>query len=118
MRNPFLAFSLIKKTWLFAVIILGSMMFQGLYAGNGMGESTYNEHCSGCHGGGFLGWLSGAPEIGNMEEWKPFFEKGVEKMKANALKGVGRMDPKGGCDKCSDEDVEMAVDYILSKTPQ
>ena len=108
----------IIKIQIFAVFILSITLFSTAYAADDVGESIYKNNCDGCHGGGFIGWLSSAPEIGEKEEWKPFLVKGVAEMKANAIKGVGRMDPKGGCDKCSDEEVEAAVGYILSQTPQ
>ncbi|MBU3917438.1 c-type cytochrome, partial [bacterium] len=88
------------------------------YGQPGEGEQIYSEYCGGCHNGGFVGWITGAPETGNKSKWEPFFKKGVDKMTASAIKGVGRMDPKGGCDKCSDEQIRSAVEYIMSKTAQ
>lgn len=101
-----------------SIIGLGLLLFSTTASANEAGAAIYKKHCDGCHGGGFIGWLSGAPETGEAEEWKPFLAKGVETVKANAIKGVGRMDPKGGCDTCSNEEVEAAVDFILSQTPK
>ncbi len=91
---------------------------QLVYGQTGEGEKIYSEYCSGCHNGGFIGWISGAPETGDISEWAPFFKKGQDEMTASAIKGAGRMDPKGGCDTCSDEQIKSAVDYIVLKTSQ
>ena len=87
-----------------------------VYGQTGEGEKIYTEYCGGCHDGGFWGWLSGAPKTGNKTDWEPALKKGPVEMTATAIKGVGRMDPKGGCETCSDEQIRSAVDYIISKT--
>ncbi len=91
---------------------------QLVYGQSGEGKKIYSDNCSGCHGGGFLGWLSGAPKSGDISEWEPFLVKGVDVMITSAIKGTSRMDPKGGCDKCSDEQIQRAVEYMLSKATQ
>jgi len=82
------------------------------------GEAIYREHCSRCHQGGFIGWISGAPKTGDSEVWKKLSVKGIDQIKRNAIQGIGRMDPKGGCEKCTDEEVNAAVDFMLQQTAQ
>ncbi|MBU3916779.1 c-type cytochrome [bacterium] len=91
---------------------------QLVYGQSGEGEKTYSENCDGCHGGGFVGWLSGAPKTGDRSKWEPILKKSMDEIVISAIKGVGRMDPKGGCDKCSDERIRSAVEYMVSKTTQ
>ncbi|MBT3225971.1 MAG: cytochrome c5 family protein [Deltaproteobacteria bacterium] len=80
------------------------------------GGKIYAEYCAGCHDGGVVGWISGAPQTGEASEWKPYFSKGLDKMTASAIKGPGNMDPKGGCDQCSEEQIRSAIEYIQEKT--
>lgn len=101
--------------WFLVVLASGFAFYSTSYAENGTGETIYAKHCGRCHDGGFLGWIAGAPKIGDKEVWKPLLGKGAEIIKTNTLKGVGRMDPKGGCAECSVADIEAAVDHMLLK---
>ncbi len=99
-----------------ALLFVGFIYTTHVYAQAGEGEKIYSEHCSSCHDGGFFGWLSGAPKTGDLPGWEPFLKKGVDKMVASAIKGTERMDPKGDCDTCTDEQIRKAVEYIVSQT--
>lgn len=90
--------------------------FTPVYSQANGGEKIFTEYCNGCHGGGFVGWLSGAPKIGEQQEWKPFMKKGLDKMVMAAIKGTDRMDPKGECDICTDQQIRETVEYIVSQT--
>ncbi len=80
-----------------------------------MGKKIYQDACADCHEGGFWGWLSGAPSIKDASQWKPYLEKDVEKIIQAAIQGTdGGMDPKGDCEECTDEEIQKAVDYMLS----
>lgn len=81
-----------------------------------MGEEIYKSACESCHSGGFKGWVTGAPKTGEIEEWKPFIEKGVVIMTENTIKGTDGMDPNGGCKVCNPEQIRAAIDYIISNT--
>ena len=82
-----------------------------------IGKSIFSNECASCHDGGFWGWLYGAPQIGVQNEWEEFLSKGVPELVDAAIKGTeGGMDPKGGCDDCSNEEIKAAVEYIVSQT--
>ena len=83
---------------------------------NNDGKTTFENSCASCHTGGFKGWMSGAPEIGEKEDWAKFFEKGESTMNKNVFEGSKRHETKGGCDDCTEEQIEAAIAYILSET--
>ena len=61
--------------------------------------------------------MSGAPQLGVQNEWEEFLSKGIPKLVDAAIKGTeGGMDPKGGCDDCTNEEIKAAVEYIVSQT--
>lgn len=73
------------------------------------GEEVYNSVCGGCHGSGVMG----APKLGDVAQWAPRLEKGVETLVSNAINGINMMPPKGGCGKCSDKEIENAVVHMV-----
>jgi len=79
-------------------------------------EDIYAQSCAGCHSGGLKGWLTGAPEVGDKEVWQPIIAKGVEPMTAITIAGVSKMPAKGGCDKCSEEQIKGVVELMADKS--
>lgn len=75
------------------------------------GEETYNTYCMACHASG----VANAPKLGDKEAWAPRIETGNEAMMATIMNGKGAMPPKGTCATCSDEDLQAALDYMLSQ---
>ena len=83
------------------------------------GEKIYHNECSDCHDGGFWGWLSGAPSIKEQSEWTQYLKKDFEEILQAAIKGTeDGMDPKGGCDECTDEEIRQSVEYMLKVLDQ
>jgi cytochrome c5 len=80
---------------------------------NSPAEEIYGQHCSACHGGGFKGWMTGAPEVGDKAAWKPLLAKGVDAMTTFSIKGVNKMPVKGGCKTCTDEQIKATVEYMV-----
>ncbi len=78
------------------------------------GQEVYDTACYICHNPG----LTGAPKPGDIENWKPRIEKGIEVLYTNAISGfqgqTGVMPPKGGNLLLSDEEVRVAVDYLVN----
>ena len=81
-------------------------------AGPQSGEQVYNKHCLACHGTG----AAGAPKIGDAAAWAPRIAAGMDSMMANATKGLNAMPPKGLCMACSDEELQGAIDYMVSNS--
>ncbi len=76
------------------------------------GAAIYQKYCAGCHMGGG----GGAPKFGDASQWASFLAPGMDKVYANAIKGIDGMPPKGNCDSCTDEQVKNAVDYMVDNS--
>ena len=79
------------------------------------GEEVYEQTCAGCHSGGLKGWLTGAPETGDKEAWKPLVAKGVDELTALSIKGFEKMPANGGCNQCSESQIRSAVEIMISR---
>lgn len=77
------------------------------------GAKIYQQSCETCHSGGFKGWMTGAPEVGDKEAWKPLIAKGVETITMTSIKGINKMPAKGGCQACSNDDIKAAVEHMI-----
>ncbi|GAA3933983.1 c-type cytochrome [Litoribacillus peritrichatus] len=105
-------------------LALISSMFMGLVGCSGgvditassTAEEIYNASCASCHGGGLKGWMTGAPEVGDVETWKPLQAKGVEAMTLFSIKGVNKMPARGGCKTCTDEQIKATVEYMAENS--
>ena len=49
----------------------------------------------------------------NVAAWSTRLAKGMNMLYSNAINGIGAMPAKGLCPTCSDEEIEIAVDYML-----
>ena len=81
-------------------------------AGPQSGEDIYNSKCLACHATG----AAGAPKLGDTAAWAPRIAAGMDSMMTNATKGLNAMPPKGLCMACSDEELQGAVEYMVSKS--
>jgi cytochrome c5 len=79
------------------------------------GPQVYNAACTICHGTG----VGGAPVTGDGAAWAARIEQGVELMVRHAIDGFtgagGYMPPKGGRVDLSDEEVTLAVEYMVEQ---
>ena len=73
------------------------------------GEAVYNAVCQACHTTGVLN----SPKLGDPTGWETRLSKGKEAMYLSVLNGLNLMPPKGGRPDLSDEQIQMAVDYML-----
>ena len=77
------------------------------------GLSVYNQSCKLCHDSG----LAGAPALGETDQWETRITQGVDSMVSKAISGfsgdTGIMPPKGGFAHLSDEEVRLAVSYMV-----
>lgn len=80
-------------------------------------NAAFEKVCQSCHTGGFKGWVSGAPNVNSKDNWKKFHERDSEaEMRNIVLNGLNDHEIKGGCSKCSDDEINSAIDYIILKT--
>ncbi len=80
------------------------------------GRGIWMGTCRNCH---LLG-ISGAPAVTDYAAWEPRIAKGKTALYHSALNGVKgtdgkyRMPPRGGNSQLIDEQVRMAVDYMVA----
>ena len=76
------------------------------------GKDVYNSVCMSCHMSG----AAGAPITGKAEQWTERLAKGNDTLYKNAINGIGVMPAKGGLMSLSDEEVKLAVDFMLEES--
>ncbi|MEX2475328.1 cytochrome c5 family protein [Marinobacter sp.] len=75
------------------------------------GSEVYDAACAACHNTG----AAGAPKLGDADAWGDRPDKGLETLVDHAINGFNAMPAKGGCSNCSDEEIEVAVEYMLTE---
>lgn len=73
-------------------------------------KDVYANTCVTCHSAG----VAGAPKLGDKAAWASRLKTGKEALYKSALKGKKSMPPKGGHFHLSDDDVKLAVDYMIA----
>lgn len=76
------------------------------------GEQVWIANCKICHEAG----LAGAPIFGNKQNWSKRIGRGKESLYTHALEGWGDMPAKGGNPALSDEQIKLAVDYMVANS--
>ncbi|MGI9345601.1 MAG: c-type cytochrome [Gammaproteobacteria bacterium] len=71
-------------------------------------KSIYQAGCAACHDAG----VGGAPKL-VADAWTERLQKGRPTLVQHAINGFGSMPAKGVCINCSDEEIELAVEYML-----
>ena len=78
-------------------------------ADEGPGVAIYNQACTTCHASG----TAGAPKLGDKMAWEPRMARGVDELLRNAINGMGAMPPRGTCMDCSEDDLNVVIEYML-----
>lgn len=74
------------------------------------GEDIYNSACVACHGAGVLG----APKFQDAADWQPRLdERGLDGVWENAVNGINAMPPMGTCGDCSEDEIKVAIEYMI-----
>jgi cytochrome c5 len=76
-----------------------------------LGQQVFNENCKVCH----LQGVNGAPVLGNRKMWTKRAAQGEKILTEHAVNGYGLMPAKGGKSHLADQDIAMAVRYMLSR---
>ncbi len=74
------------------------------------GKTVYDKTCALCHAAG----VANAPKLGDKAAWGPRVATGKPAMMASVLKGKGAMPPRAGAAALKDDELQAAVDYMLS----
>jgi cytochrome c5 len=86
----------------------------------GKGRGIWMGTCRNCH---LLG-VSGAPAVNDYPAWQSRIEKGQPALYQSALSGINgsdgqfRMPPRGGNPQLNDEQIRLAVDYMVASVKQ
>ena len=72
------------------------------------GEQVYSK-CQSCHDSGIMD----APKFGSLEDWAPRIERGIDDLVMVAIAGKGGMPARGACMDCSDNEIKLAVQYMI-----
>ena len=103
-----------------AVAALVSLGAASLAVGQGTpprsGQAVFEAACANCHSGGIGGFFSGAPAVGDKEDWQALLPKGVDGLTATTVTGIGKMAARGGCETCTDAEIRAAVAYMVEKS--
>lgn len=81
-------------------------------AGPRTGTEVYDAVCMACHSTG----AAGAPKKGDKEAWAPRIDEGMDTLISHALHGYNAMPAKGGCANCPDEEIQSAVEFMVSES--
>ena len=75
------------------------------------GEDVYNGACMACHSAG----IAGAPKVGDHLAWTDRIAKGMDVLYDSGINGVAGtgMIARGGCADCSDDEIRLAVDFMV-----
>ena len=75
------------------------------------GEDVYNGACMACHSAG----IAGAPKVGDQLAWTDRITKGMDVLYDSGINGVAGtgMIARGGCADCSDDEIRLAVDFMV-----
>jgi cytochrome c5 len=81
--------------------------------GDAAGKKVYDGACFVCHMAG----ISGAPKLGDKAAWEARIAKGMDALMQSAINGIPStaMPPRGTCAACSDDDLKVAVEYMVSQ---
>ena len=94
------------------IMILLFLSVTSVSASNDIGQAVYNKSCANCHASGVLD----APKLGDKDAWSGLIAKGAETLTNNAVNGIGKMPPKGGNMKLTDDEVGAAVAYMIEES--
>lgn len=75
-------------------------------------DEIYSSACASCHDSG----ASGAPILGEADDWTDRIEKGDETLYENAIDGYNAMPAMGLCNDCSEDEIKETVDYMVEES--
>lgn len=77
------------------------------------GVEIVKHYCSVCHAENPVIQI-GAPRIGNIQDWRPRLEKGMDELFKNTSNGLNAMPARGGCFECTDEQLLLAISILIN----
>ena len=79
------------------------------------GRAVYESACIGCHSPTNV--MVASPKAGDRAEWARRLQKGLDEVTRSAVNGIGAMPAKGGCGKCTPEQIREAIKFMAGGVP-
>jgi cytochrome c5 len=79
--------------------------------GQRSGKQVFAMNCAACHATGALD----APRVGDEARWAPLIKEGLERLTEAAIKGIGKMPPRGGDPTLTDEEIARAIAFMANQ---
>lgn len=79
------------------------------------GRKIFKEFCISCHAQEPIIDIP-APHIGDKKAWQLRRRMGMKTLLKITINGIGAMPARGGCFECSDDQLQKAIEYILSNS--
>lgn len=73
------------------------------------GQQVYAKNCASCH-------RKENPKLGDKAAWKPLIARGADVLVASVISGKGTMPHHAGKPRLQRQDIEAAVNYMISKS--
>ncbi|MDM8569592.1 c-type cytochrome, partial [Thiotrichales bacterium HSG1] len=73
------------------------------------GKEIYDATCASCH----LVGIAKAPRLGNKLDWESRISKLESALVLSVINGFNVMPPRGGNNNLNDEEIKLAVQYML-----
>ncbi|MCW5588067.1 MAG: cytochrome c5 family protein [Legionellales bacterium] len=78
------------------------------------GKEIYYQYCHACHAA-HPEIAINAPRINDKATWEALSKMGMPQLFQLAAHGVAAMPARGGCFECSDQQLHLAIEYMLSR---
>ena len=85
---------------------------KGISGSKSEGEQIYQHFCANCHAQKPIISV-GAPKIGDERDWGFRVQRGIEALLKHTDEGITAMPPRGGCFECTDEQLMLAIMFML-----
>ena len=92
-----------------AIVVLVITAFITPIAFAADGKTIYNKNCAVCHN-------KLSPKLGDQIAWQPHIKEGIEDLVSTVQKGKGLMPADAGNPNLSEEDIRIAVEYIVDQS--
>ena len=91
----------------FVVLVITSIITPIVFAADG--KTIYDKNCAVCHN-------KLSPRLGDQIAWQPHIKEGVEDLVITVQKGKGLMPANAGNPNLSEEEIRIAVEYIVDQS--
>ena len=91
------------------IVVLGIIAIIMPIACAADGKTIYDKNCAVCHN-------KLSPRLGDQIAWQPHIKEGIEDLVSTVQKGKGLMPANAGNPNLSEEEIRIAVDYIVDQS--